>query len=366
MNKLFEQIPNIINSLLDTSNQHQLTFSQVIDNVKEHLSKQSNTTTQYELYKRKQNLISFYDNMNNINGVILVHLDTHYTPASPAKTQYAGDLFNDICYLHNIPNETAQAKYILYITDSMMWNYFMNKENGFQHIFNQSNDMSVTLDSQFFTSKPNTFIKALSSYNNESISITTKLANTLNYNYKLRLFEIGSSTNIIKELPNSKEAVIQSQQQYDISELSNIINGCVSMISLLGTDITKEDVEISNRGIPHTPGNLPPNKMGIYMFYHVDHFLKIGKAGPNSNVRFKNNHYHPTSSNSNLAKSILMDETFNYNIDEHTVGQWVRNNTQRIDILLDQKFGMFVLNFIESALHLKYKPKYEGFNTQLK
>lgn len=366
MDKLFEQIPNMINSLLDTSIQHQLTFSQVINNVKEHLSKQSNITTQYELYKRKNNLISFYDNVNNINGVILIHLDTHYTPATPPKTQYAGELFNDLCYLHNIPSEEVQLKYILYITDSMMWNYFINKANGFQHVFNQSNEMNTTLDPQFFSSKPNTFIKSLSNYNNDTICLTTKLANSLSFNYKLRLIEITSDTKNISTQTSVNEPLLQTKQQFELNELNELISDCVNMVSKLGTDLTPSDVKIINRGVPHTPESLPTHTMGIYMFYYKDHFLKIGKAGPNSNVRFKNNHYHPASSNSNLAKSILIDEGFRDNVDEHTVGQWIKDNTQRIDIIIDQKFGMFVLNFIEAALHLKYKPKYEGFNTQLK
>jgi len=40
------------------------------------------------------------------------------------------------------------------------------------------------------------------------------------------------------------------------------------------------------------------------------------------------------------------------------------NNVSRIDILLDKSEGIFVLNFLESFLHCKLHPKYEGFDSQ--
>jgi hypothetical protein len=93
--------------------------------------------------------------------------------------------------------------------------------------------------------------------------------------------------------------------------------------------------------------------------------LKIGKANSNSNIRFKNHHYNPKSSNSNLAKSILNDPDMNYlKLSEPNIKEWIKTNTRRIDFILDEKLGFFVLNFIEAYLQLIYKPKYEGFKNQ--
>lgn len=125
--------------------------------------------------------------------------------------------------------------------------------------------------------------------------------------------------------------------------------------------------EIIDRGIPHTPHTLKRGTMGIYTFLYKDEFLKIGKAGPNSNARFFSQHYNPVSAKSNLAKSILEDGRMSgLGITEENVGEWIHQNTRRIDILLDASLGIFTLELIEAALHFRYEPRYEGFQTQRK
>jgi len=105
--------------------------------------------------------------------------------------------------------------------------------------------------------------------------------------------------------------------------------------------------------------------MGVYLFKYGDKYLKIGKAGPNSNARFTSQHYNPNSSQSNLAKSILNDPDMDkFNLDNENVGNWIKQNVQRIDILIDSSLTIFVLELFESFLHCKSKPKYEGFQNQ--
>lgn len=107
--------------------------------------------------------------------------------------------------------------------------------------------------------------------------------------------------------------------------------------------------------------------MGIYTFIYQDHFLKIGKAGPSSDARFRSQHYNPLTSQSNLAKSILSDnELASLHISIVTVGEWIKQNTRRVDLFIDASLGIFVLNFFEAYLHLLYQPKYEGFENQRK
>lgn len=105
--------------------------------------------------------------------------------------------------------------------------------------------------------------------------------------------------------------------------------------------------------------------MGVYTFWYKEKFLKIGKAGPNSNARFLSQHYNPRSAQSTLAASILLDKGMqNEGITEGNVGDWIKNNCRRVDILLDADLGIFALELIEAALHYKYEPLYEGFATQ--
>lgn len=129
----------------------------------------------------------------------------------------------------------------------------------------------------------------------------------------------------------------------------------------------KEDLSflILDRGQPHEPMSLPKNKRAVYMFIHKSQFLKIGKAGVNSNARFQSQHYNPNSANSTLAKSLLADEDMkSYKLNENNVSSWIKNNCRRIDVLIDSSTNIFKLDLIEAILHYKYKPKYEGFNSQ--
>lgn len=147
-----------------------------------------------------------------------------------------------------------------------------------------------------------------------------------------------------------------------IREFDRII---LEVSSVLGKPIEKHKYRIIDRGVPHQPKTLPLQMMGIYTFCYNGEFLKIGKAGPNSNARFLSQHYNPRSARSTLAASILEDDRMQgIGINESNVGQWIRNNCRRVDILLDSDLGIFSLELIEASLHYKYEPAYEGFIAQ--
>ena len=170
------------------------------------------------------------------------------------------------------------------------------------------------------------------------IELNQKLV-VLHYNY----FQRGGTLNIISEFDRT------------ILDVSTI----------LGRPIEKHKYRIIDRGVPHQPKVLPAQTMGVYTFWYDGEFLKIGKAGPNSNARFFSQHYNPRSARSTLAASILQDTRMQgKGIDEGNVGQWIKNNCRRIDILLDSDLGIFSLELIEAALHYKYEPVYEGFSNQ--
>jgi hypothetical protein len=141
----------------------------------------------------------------------------------------------------------------------------------------------------------------------------------------------------------------------------------IEAIRLAGVTIEDSQLDLVDRGIPHKPAGLPTGKMGIYTFIYQGQFLKVGKAGPSSDARFRSQHYKPKGSQSNLAKSILNDGEFSHlHLSMETVGEWIKQNTQRVDLFIDASLGIFVLNFLEAFLHLRYQPKYEGFDNQRK
>ena len=149
-------------------------------------------------------------------------------------------------------------------------------------------------------------------------------------------------------------------------EFANDFDKIIRDVSgVLGQSIDKTKYEIIDRGMPHQPRSLPTRMMGIYTFWYEGKFLKIGKAGSRSNARFLSQHYNPRSAQSTFAASILSDKRMqDKGITENNVGDWIKNNCRRVDILLDWDLGIFTLGLIEAALQYKYEPIYEGFATQ--
>lgn len=146
------------------------------------------------------------------------------------------------------------------------------------------------------------------------------------------------------------------------SEFESIIR---DVSRCLGKEIDMSKVQIVDRGLPHIPHSLKPGTMGVYTFNYNGKFLKIGKVGPKSNNRFLYQHYIPGSAKSTLAASIIADPQMKaLGITEDNVGDWIKENCRRIDILLDVDLGIFTLELVEAALHYKYEPKYEGFASQ--
>ena len=109
---------------------------------------------------------------------------------------------------------------------------------------------------------------------------------------------------------------------------------------------------------PHKPSSLPKSKMAVYGFWGDDEWLKIGKAGPNSNARYQSQHYNPKSAQSTLAASLARDPNMISipNFDPQQPGQWIKSSTNRINILLSADEPRELLSFLEAFLHLRLRP----------
>jgi hypothetical protein len=148
-------------------------------------------------------------------------------------------------------------------------------------------------------------------------------------------------------------------------DISQILADFRRTLPLAGMDPQRIQLEVQDRGCPHVPAALPRGRMAVYIFALADSALKVGKVGRNSNARFQTQHYLPGSSGSNLAKSLLDDETgpcCEVSADE--IGSWMRQRLHRIDILLNADAGVAVLSYLEAFLHCRLSPKYEGFVSQ--
>lgn len=148
------------------------------------------------------------------------------------------------------------------------------------------------------------------------------------------------------------------------TEIIQIIHG---VTKAAGNEISESLYMVNDLGVPHKPESLKPGYYGVYIFIYQNRFLKIGKVGPNSNARFSSQHYSPKSAGSTLAASILEDnEMESLGLNEKTVGDWIKKNCQRINVFLSAELPDFTNELIETALHYRFQPKYEGVESQRK
>ncbi len=170
--------------------------------------------------------------------------------------------------------------------------------------------------------------------------------------------------------PKCEICPVNNRCNYDKARKMDYTEEILKMIrdvtQVLEKTIDLSRIKIMDRGNPHVaPKKLPEGKMAVYAFIYNDIFLKIGKVGAKSNARYTSQHYHPDSASSTLAKSVLEDKTMqSLGLTKDNVGEWIKTNCRRIDIEIDCDLGIFTLDLIESMLHYKYTPKYEGFTSQ--
>ncbi len=127
-----------------------------------------------------------------------------------------------------------------------------------------------------------------------------------------------------------------------------------------GKPLTLKDFMIVYQPLGHKPLKLPSGKMAVYTFVYNGIFLKIGQANQNSNARYQSHPYNVGSADSTLAKSLLKDPSMSGLVNANNVNQWIKDNCERFDVIIDTKHQKVALNFIEGLLHYKYNPKYEG------
>lgn len=148
----------------------------------------------------------------------------------------------------------------------------------------------------------------------------------------------------------------------------SLIGDFERIAEIAGVRLEKGDIAIEKLLAPHkAPSRIPSGKMAVYIFSFRDQVLKVGKAGPKSQARYTSQHYNPSSAASTLAKSLLNDSDLeSAEIDEIAVGDWIKKNTDRINLLINENLGIHVLTLLESFAQCRLQPRYEGFASQRK
>ena len=150
-------------------------------------------------------------------------------------------------------------------------------------------------------------------------------------------------------------------------DLATLVSSFRECAKLAGVVVPEAAIAFERFAAPHkAPSSLPKNRSAVYAFFWNGQCLKVGKVGPKSQARFTSQHYLPSSSNSNLAKSVLAckDELGLAVLTEATVGNWIKENTERVNFMLDTQLGVPVLTLLEVFLQCALKPRFEGFASQ--
>ena len=150
---------------------------------------------------------------------------------------------------------------------------------------------------------------------------------------------------------------------------SEVLQDLVKVLCIAGIAYKDGDIQIEDLGVPHVPPKtIPEGKMAVYSFFYNGRALKVGKAGPKSKARYTSLHYSSGSAPSTLAASLeKKPELIGLVTSDVTDSkQWIKQNTQRINFVINNSLGVDVLNLIEAFLIAKLSPVYEGFDSQRK
>lgn len=136
----------------------------------------------------------------------------------------------------------------------------------------------------------------------------------------------------------------------------------LTVAELAGDPISRSDIAVEYLAAPHRPARLPSGKMAVYGFWGDGMWLKIGKAGPKSNARYFSQHYNAGSAMNTVAGSLAKDPYVLTvaGFDPLSVGDWIRKETHRVNILLPASRHRALLSLLEAFLHLRLRPRYEG------
>ena len=146
----------------------------------------------------------------------------------------------------------------------------------------------------------------------------------------------------------------------------NMLETFVTIANLADVPITLAELQVEVLSAPHQrPPSLPAGMFAVYVFLHGDRCLKVGKAGAKSAARYCSQHYG-LNAPSTLAKSLIKNQTRLglTSLDEFNIGNWICQNTNRINVLLPSKYGAAVLSLLESFIQCRLNPEFEGFESQ--
>jgi hypothetical protein len=145
------------------------------------------------------------------------------------------------------------------------------------------------------------------------------------------------------------------------SLVSSALEDFTRAAELAGASTPRDQIHALILKKPHKASTLPRGRVGVYAFFLNGRALKVGKVGANSGPRFTYQHY-TGSAMSTLCGSILANQAKvgANGLDIKTAGEWIKSNTDRVEILMPENFGIPILSLLEAFLHVRWNPLFEG------
>src|SRR5712672_3281759 len=92
------------------------------------------------------------------------------------------------------------------------------------------------------------------------------------------------------------------------NQVTEALSAFGTVAQLAGVSIHPAVIQSEFHDAAHRPPtSLPQGQMAVYGFFWDGVWLKIGKAGAQSQARYTSQHYNPASAPSTLAASLLRD-----------------------------------------------------------
>jgi hypothetical protein len=145
-------------------------------------------------------------------------------------------------------------------------------------------------------------------------------------------------------------------------EIERAVSAFVAVAELAGDSISRSDIEVEFLPAPHRqPSRLPSGKRAVIAFWHDDEWLTVSRVGPNSAPRYLSQHYNRRS-DSTLARSLVNDPRMAAvaGFDPDAPGDWIRQETCRVNILLPANRSRTLLALLSTFLQVRLRPRYDG------
>lgn len=114
---------------------------------------------------------------------------------------------------------------------------------------------------------------------------------------------------------------------------------------------------------PHEqPKALSCDQRAVYLFFRGDEWLRIGQTG--HSPRFTSQHYGTGRAGSTFARDVWEDRSeIGFSGNEGDVGDWIKRNCGRANLLLPAGWSESLSLLLESYLHYRLDPRFEGRRT---